>query len=109
VKTNAKPKILYMIRDRNTGMYSPGGAWALDAWRAGRWSGKGKCWTSLGALKNHLRLFVNERYQYLGMGRSQRLPHENNIPAEWEVLSVEVKYEPVSNDSISARAMMPGA
>jgi large subunit ribosomal protein L5 len=48
--------IVYQIQHKDTLLYSTGG-------RRPRWSKKGKMWTSLGGLKNHLNLVDTVRYE----------------------------------------------
>ena len=72
-------KIHYQIRNPYTGLYSPGGS---DADRV-KWSKNGKVWTSIGALKNHLRQFV-KTVSY------NPIREVNAIPEHWEVVTIEV-------------------
>ena len=68
---------IYKIRHSSTGLYSMGGT------DADRWNKHGKTWPSIGALKNHLRLYQTG-------GRYMNRP----IPPEWEVIPIEVSYSP---------------
>lgn len=52
----AMPKLEgYVIHDPFTGMYSKGGTYGVFAPRP-------KIWSSVGAVKNHLALYINHRY-----------------------------------------------
>jgi hypothetical protein len=56
----------YVIYNPSTGLYSKGGTVGVFATRP-------KIWSSVGAVKNHLALFVNRRYdQVFTPERSQR-------------------------------------
>lgn len=95
----------YMIRDKNTGLFSPGGSDADKFGRTWKPAGKGKVWTSMGALKNHLRQYqhpiysVVRPYQRVGM---------SDVPESWEVLSVEIRIvETPGTETISARSLVP--
>jgi len=67
--------IEYKIRDTKTGMFSKGGSWPCQ------WSKKGKTWNSIGALRNHLRLIIDDG-RYPSMNRP--------IPETWEVVEINV-------------------
>lgn len=73
---------VYKIRNRNTGLFSPGG---VDADTA-KWTPNGKVWSSMGALKNHLRQFVRRKWP---SGNEVNL-----IPDHWEVIPIEVVHNP---------------
>ena len=47
---------VYKIRNKTTGLFSTGGAWP-------NWSKKGKLWTGLGPLANHLGLVRDNAYK----------------------------------------------
>ena len=48
----------YVIYNPSTGLYSKGGT-------AGVFAPRPKIWSSVGAVKNHLALFVNRHYEYV--------------------------------------------
>lgn len=48
----------YVIYNHFTGLYSKGGTMGVFATRP-------KIWSSVGAVKNHLALFVNRHYEYV--------------------------------------------
>ena len=64
----------YKIRDKRTGLFKEGGHWP-------RWSKKGKEWTSVGHVKQHLSQFP-----------ANKIDWDN-----WEM--VEYAYEPVETGS----------
>lgn len=47
----------YVIYNPSTGLYSKGGTYGV-------FSPRPKIWSSIGAVKNHLALYVNRRYDY---------------------------------------------
>jgi hypothetical protein len=97
----SKSMILYMIRDRHTGHFSPGGSRADEAWREGRWAGKkGKVWTGMGALKNHLRQFVVT--VWAGGIRKE----VNEIPSDWEIVIIDVVQTETQRPGPSARDLI---
>jgi len=49
---------VYKIRNKETGMFKCKGSWG--------WSEKGKTWSSIGHLKNHLRLHYWDKRQVSG-------------------------------------------
>lgn len=69
--------LVYKIRDRETGLYSMGGAHQLPGDPGCKWSRTGKIWRGLGQLRNHLN-------QY-----------EGRVPECWEVLVYEVQEKQV--------------
>lgn len=78
-------KFTYKIRDRSTGLFSTGG---VDP----KWNKRGKAWTSVGALKNAIRLYEGSRYH-------------PNIPAQWEI----VRFVAVEQETIGAIEFMQPA
>lgn len=88
-----KAGTIYLIRDTLTGLYSPGRMEALGRWRGGQWGDlkRAKVWSSIGALKNHLRQFVLKRWV------DGKRVEVSEIPATWEVLAIEVTHSPTSN------------
>lgn len=91
----------YKIRDKATGLWSPGGS---DAHKV-EWSkGAGKTWNSLGALKNHLNQFVHVRTWEGG----KLLPTpivKNEIPDTWEVVPIRVEYTETPGTAVSAKTL----
>lgn len=64
---------VYKIRDTKTGLYSMGGC-------APKWSRVGKVWTTEGALKSHLTLWM--------CTTEYRMP-VRQVPKSWEVVVLE--------------------
>lgn len=60
----------YKIRDKNTGLFSPGGCDANEP--SSRWKKTGKVWRGTGPLRNHLNMFLHR-----------------GIPISWEVVEYE--------------------
>jgi hypothetical protein len=94
-----KEKKVYMIRNKLTGLYSTGGG--THSPTCG-FSKAGKMWATLGALKNHLRMFDNSYRSDKG-----NLVHLNkwmeNIERRYkdcEVIEVEVIYSPLNVKSV---------
>lgn len=81
---------IYMIRHSVTGLYSKGGT------DGDKWHKTGKVWTSIGALKNHLRLYQTG-------GRYMNRP----IPPEWEVVFIDWAYITDSERTVNAASLMP--
>lgn len=71
--SNPSPKML-KIRNKATGLYSPGGSEAIfpSSWKKG-----GKVWAGMGPLKNHLNLIMENPARVEGM-------------EDWEVVEYEV-------------------
>jgi hypothetical protein len=62
---------LYKIRHKVTGLFSAGG-------HSPSWTKKGKTWSSLGHLKNHINGVVEYRY------------HKMKDMENWEILEIEI-------------------
>lgn len=69
---------IYRIRDTATGLFSKGGSNANVDSGSFCWSKKGKIWTGIGPLKNHLNMFINNEY------------NKHGLPSTWEVIEYEV-------------------
>ena len=87
---------LYRIKNTRTGLFSKGGMSAdqSDKWS---WSKKGKLWTGMGPLKNHLRQYVSDS--------EYRKHYQNNIPHEWIVVVPNGKGDWVEH--CKARSLYP--
>ena len=68
---------LYRIQNTKTGLYSKGGT-SADQSDTSSWNKKGKLWTGIGPLKNHLRQYVEDL--------PYRKHYQNYIPHEWIVV-----------------------
>lgn len=71
----SNPKIVYKIRNKTTGLFSGGGAYP-------RWSKKGKVWTSMGNLRNHLNMFKTYRSGFS--------PQFKDELSSWEVIEYHI-------------------
>ena len=79
--------IVYKIRHKKTGLFSRGGE---DASRCQScWDKKGKTWSGLGPLRNHMNQFIGEK-----------------ALSEWEVITIE-RTETVVKVADSAEMLNP--
>lgn len=81
----------YKIKNTVTGLFSKGGSYNNGTSLYG-WSKKGKVWTSEGALRNHLNLYVGREYVSNGYLSSEKV-FECKIPIEWEVIELWMDLE----------------
>lgn len=93
----------YMIRCSSTGMFSPGGSRADELWKSGDWKARGKVWTSMGALKNHLRQFDVSGRNSAGVWMSGLT---TRIPESWEVITIAVKIDESEYGRVPANRLM---
>lgn len=73
----ANTRIVYMIQRNSDGLFSTGGC---DP----RFTKKGKCWNSIGALKSHLHLF----HDHLG------IKHRHYPYADCTIVPMEIERKP---------------
>ena len=66
---------IYRIRHKKTGLFSTGGTEVSADGQKFGWTKKGKVWTGIGPLRNHLNQYVNTRASRL---------------ADWEVIEYEL-------------------
>lgn len=87
----------YKIRHKVTGLFSEGGTYMDigDGMHPSRWSKEGKIWNSIGALRNHLAIYCEWRYDYTTRTRVRI----NKVPDAWEV----VEFEMVETNAYSAK------
>lgn len=71
---------IYSIMDSETGLFSKGGFTPVLGNYG--WSKKGKVWSSSGAIRSHLNLFVHQKWLGSGKGYEYTL----NIPEHWVVI-----------------------
>jgi len=72
-------KVVYKIRNKETGLFSTGGS-------IPRWKTVGKTWSGLGPVTNHLTMWC-EKYDYK---RGKKIIIVD-IPNEWEIVKYELK------------------
>lgn len=65
----------YRIKNTETGLFSPGGAYANKPWS--KWQKVGKLWPTKRSINLHLSQYVN---------KSQSVMHVGGIPENWVVV-----------------------
>lgn len=77
----AKTTKIYKIRNTQTELFSLGGTRCDSRWG---WSKRGKTWSSSGAIRGHLNIYVDP---YCHPNKKMDV---NNIPVEWEVIETVI-------------------
>lgn len=94
---------VYKIKDENTGLFSTGGI-------EPKWTKRGKTWSQLNHVKNHLRLFCSDS-EWVTNTDQRELRWQgklvkrwiNNIPSNWIV----IKLSESGIQELSAKQMYP--
>lgn len=81
---SSKPKTVFKIRNKDTGLFSTGG-------HTPKWSKSGKTWSGTGPLLSHLNLYMSDGY-----GRPRK-----TFPDSWEVVEYEVVQQEGGTNTVS--------
>jgi hypothetical protein len=91
---------VFKIKHAQTGLFSTGGM-------EPRWTTKGKTWSTIGSVKNHLRQFTDGgimRRNYDGTTEVDGF--RNHIPDDWVVVEYVLREDQVN--AVSAKTLIKG-